>query len=143
MFQLVYVSTAAWPMQNGDLNAILDVSRANNSRLGVTGLLLHIDQGFLQVLEGPRDAVMTVFASIQRDLRHIGLRVLVQQETDERLFVDWSMGFDKIDPAAARTAGVFEITQEAINTIMPARKAKDLAVLLRKFYRINADHLAA
>lgn len=143
MFQIVYVSAASWPMSSGDLNAILDVSRANNRRFGVTGLLLHIDHGFLQVLEGPKEAVMAIFSKVERDTRHIGVRVLVQQEVKERLFGDWSMGFDRLSENNPRTADVFEITREAIENAVAPEKAAQVAVLLRNFYRINAGSCAA
>lgn len=143
IFQLMYVSTSSWKLDNGELSAILDVSRANNRRLGVTGLLLHLDHGFLQILEGPEDSVMEVFGRIERDQRHIGVRVLFRQHVPERLFGDWSMGFDRWTKGAARTAGMFEITEDAIHNIIAPEKAVMIAVLLRNFYRVNAGSCAA
>jgi hypothetical protein len=143
MYQLVYVSTASWPMSHGELNAILDISRANNRRLNVTGMLLHIDQGFLQVLEGPKEAVLEIFHNIERDMRHIGVRILVQKESDERLFTDWNMGYERLSSTDLRTAGVFEITRDAIANAIAPEKAAEIAVLLRNFYRVNAGNCAA
>ena len=143
MFQLMYVSTASWKMDGGDLNAILDRSRINNRRLGVTGLLLHLDHGFLQILEGPEDAVLEIFARVERDHRHIGVHILVQRDVSERLFGEWNMGFDRWNKGAARTADVFEITREAIEDAIPPEKAAELAVLLRNFYRVHAVNCAA
>lgn len=143
MYQLMYVSTASWEMNSGELSAILDVSRANNKRLDVTGLLLHLDRGFLQILEGPEDAVKATYAKIEGDHRHIGLRILLQREVDERLFADWTMGFDRWTEGSPRTAGMFEITQDAIEHAIPPEKAAELAVLLRNFYRVNAGPWAA
>jgi hypothetical protein len=141
--QLMYVSTAAWKLDSGELTAILDASRRNNRRLNVTGLLLHLDHGFLQILEGPEAAVKEIFGKIERDQRHLGIRVLIQQHVPERLFGDWSMGFDRWTRDAPRTADVFEITAEAIETVIPPDKAASLAVLLRNFYRVNAGSCAA
>lgn len=143
MFQLMYVSTASWKMENDDLNAILDVSRAKNSQLGVTGLLLHIDHGFLQILEGPKDAVLEIFGAIERDHRHTGINVLFQHDVPERLFGDWSMGFDRWTKGAPRTTGMFEITEDAIHNIIIPEKAVEIAVLLRNFYMVNAGSCAA
>jgi hypothetical protein len=143
MFQLMYVSTAVWKMENDDLSSILDVSRANNRQLGLTGLLLHLDRGFLQVLEGPKDAVLEIFGRIERDRRHTGLRILFQHDVSDRLFGDWSMGFDRWSRDAPRTAGVFEITADAIQNIISPEKAVEIAVLLRSFYRVNAGSCAA
>ncbi|MGA7675304.1 MAG: BLUF domain-containing protein [Rhizomicrobium sp.] len=143
MHQLVYVSTASWAMSNADLNEILDASRRNNRVNGVTGMLLHIDRGFLQVLEGPKAAVEETYARIKQDRKHNAPRILVEQETDGRLFGDWSMGFDRIDQGQARTTDVFAITRDAIENAITPEKAAHLAILLRNFYRVNAGTLAA
>jgi hypothetical protein len=143
MFQLMYVSTATRKMANDDLCSILEVSRAKNNRLDVTGLLLHLDYGFLQILEGPKDAVLEIFGAIARDHRHTGLRILFQRDVPERLFGNWTMGFDRWTKDAPRTAGMFEITADAIHNIILPEKAVEIAVLLRNFYRVNAGSCAA
>jgi hypothetical protein len=143
MHQLVYVSAASWAMSNAELNEILDASRRNNRRSAVTGMLLHIDRGFLQVLEGPKAAVEEIFARIKRDSRHNALRVLIEQETEGRQFGDWSMGFERLDPGHACTADVFAITRDAIENAVPPEKAAQIAILLRNFYRVNAGSYAA
>lgn len=143
MLQLVYVSSSTWAMSFEDLNAILDASRENNRRSGVTGMLLHLDHGFLQILEGPRDAVMDIFNRIERDARHVGVRILLERESDERLFDEWTMGFDKPSPATQQSDPVFEITREAIDHAIEPKKAAELAVLLRNFYYVNAGNSAA
>ncbi|GAA0557122.1 BLUF domain-containing protein [Rhizomicrobium electricum] len=143
IYQLMYVSTASWPLNTDELSAILDVSRAKNQRANVTGLLLHIDQGFLQILEGPEAAVMEIFRPIERDRRHFGIRVLVQQHVAERLFGGWSMGFDRWTRGEPRTADMFKITADAIENAISPEKAAALAVLLRSFYRINTGGGAA
>lgn len=143
MFQIVYVSTSSWAMSFEDLNAILDASRRNNRRNGVTGMLLHLDRGFLQVLEGPKEAVMTIFEQIKSDPRHHGVRLLLQQEIDGRLFEEWTMGFDKPGPKKQQSEPVFEITREAIEHAIAPEKAAELAVLLRNFYHVNAGNCAA
>lgn len=140
MFQLVYVSHAAWPMDPNDLNDILDVSRRNNVKADVSGLLLYLDQSFLQVLEGPIDAVIDTFGRIAHDPRHDGVRLLVQQHVPERLFDGWGMGFDR---PSLRTPDLFHATQEAITHVVAPEKAALIAAFLRNFYRINSGDRAA
>ena len=141
MYQLVYVSASSWAMKDSDLITILEVSRRKNPPLGVTGMLLHLDHGFLQVLEGPKDAVLSVFAAIERDYRHHGVRVLVQHDVEERLFGEWSMGFDR--PTAEHSPLVFEITRDVIEHAVSSEKAAEIAILLRNFYQVNAGTYAA
>jgi hypothetical protein len=59
MLSLVYASSAKQLFSEEDLTALLQQSRDNNTRLGLSGLLLYKDGNFMQVLERPDD-VLTV-----------------------------------------------------------------------------------
>jgi hypothetical protein len=91
--QLVYTSSAAEPMDSAALAELLRQCRRNNERLGLTGLLLYHDGNFMQVLEGPADAVEAVQLAIVRDRRHCDVTTLLNRPVAERLFGNWSMAF--------------------------------------------------
>ena len=76
-----------------EVRSILDVSRRNNLRAGVTGGLLFSTGCFAQVLEGPMDAVEEAFERIQCDDRHSDVTVLQASPIPSRDFPDWSMAF--------------------------------------------------
>ncbi len=78
---------------DAEIAQILETSRRNNARVGVTGGLLYSDGCFAQVLEGPMDCVETVFERIQCDPRHSDVTVLQATPVDRRDFPDWSMAF--------------------------------------------------
>jgi hypothetical protein len=91
MLQLVYVSSVSQKTGNVDPAAILAVSRANNSRDDITGLLYSDGARFLQALEGPEDKVEAAFTRIKRDERHRAVVVLSRREIDSREFGEWAM----------------------------------------------------
>lgn len=93
MFFIVYVSSAAQAFSRAELLDILAKSRANNTQLGVTGMLLYKDGNIIQVLEGEESVVQKLYAKIASDVRHQGLITLVQGTIAARQFPDWSMGF--------------------------------------------------
>ncbi len=76
-----------------DIGRILQVSRSNNARDGITGGLLFSKDCFAQVLEGPIDAVENAFERIQCDDRHGEVTVLQSGPIAARDFPDWSMAF--------------------------------------------------
>ncbi|MDE2110761.1 MAG: BLUF domain-containing protein [Alphaproteobacteria bacterium] len=143
MFQLVYVSTTSWAISHAEMNEVLDASRRNNRVNGVSGLLLHIDRGFLQILEGSKAAVAETYARIVCDKRHGGCRVLVEQEIGDRLFGTWSMGYEHLRPSASRTSDIFAAVSYALDGIMPPERAAHIAVLFRDFYRAEMGNRAA
>lgn len=94
MRSVVYSSSASHPFSEQDLAALLRQSRANNARDGLTGLLMHRDGRFLQLIEGPDGAVERRMAAIESDDRHGGVRVLLEDEVEQRRFPDWTMGYE-------------------------------------------------
>lgn len=106
LYHIVYVSSASHLFSKQELLDLLEKAREKNHRLGITGLLLYRDGDFIQLLEGEKDAVETLFATISTDPRHSQTMVLLEEPTDQRLFDDWSMGFrDLSDPDVQATSG--------------------------------------
>ncbi|HEX4336914.1 MAG TPA: BLUF domain-containing protein [Polyangiaceae bacterium] len=100
--QLIYVSAARQPFDEEQLRALLLDARRRNQAAGVSGLLLHERGSFLQMLEGPKDAVTETFERISKDRRHHRLVLVYQAAHEQRVFADWSMGFVSMSPATAR-----------------------------------------
>lgn len=90
MLQLVYISSAS-PAAPTDVAPILQTSRRNNVRDGLSGLLYADGRRFLQVLEGEPEKVEAAFARISCDPRHRAVVVLSRRDIDAREFGDWAM----------------------------------------------------
>lgn len=95
MISLAYFSSASDEPGARDLDAILEVSRRNNTAAGVTGLLCHYDGSFLQFLEGDEGPVRATFDRIALDPRHSGILKVHDEPIVARAFADWSMGLVK------------------------------------------------
>lgn len=74
-----------------ELEEILEVSRRNNTRDGLTGALVYDDKTFLQWLEGGQAEIRDVFERISRDSRHTEIMLLTVRRLEDRWFPDWSM----------------------------------------------------
>ena len=97
LFHLGYVSTETGDLgSDGMVDLLIKARRFNTSR-DITGLLLHRDRSFYQVLEGAEDVVRETFDGIEKDERHTAIDVLFEGEVDEREFPDWQMGFLNLD----------------------------------------------
>jgi hypothetical protein len=106
VFSLVYLSSATISFSDLDLIELLKQSRKNNSKIGLTGMLLFKDGDFLQVLEGEEEKVRALYHRIGRDPRHGRLTVLFQGFSSKRDFPDWSMGYHNLNcPETAKIPG--------------------------------------
>lgn len=95
---IVYASRAVEPFDHDRLVQLLTESRANNARDGITGMLVYRDLDFIQILEGPDAAVRALLERIGRDPRHTDVRVLLEEQTSERKYAAWSMGYEPTAP---------------------------------------------
>lgn len=93
MLLIAYFSTATDPQTAETIDGILVASRANNARDDITGLLVAGGNRFLQIIEGPRAPMKTLWAAIRADHRHCGVTQLVRRRTTKRRFDAWSMAF--------------------------------------------------
>lgn len=96
LITLVYVSVATKKLSESELVEILEVARAKNEKLNITGMLLYRDGFFVQALEGEQAVVEDLFHVIAKDERHKNVIVVYQNSIATRSFNDWSMGFNML-----------------------------------------------
>ena len=92
-YQIMYSSQATKPMKVTDLEKILADARAGNQARNVTGALVYVDDVFFQLIEGDKDVVHNLMASIASDSRHHSVKVFYEAEVDVRAFESWSMAY--------------------------------------------------
>lgn len=80
------------PMTKEVLDEITEKSIQNNKITGITGMLLGIENRYLQYLEGEEEAVRTLIQKIKKDGRHYEMTQWVSGFSASRIFNDWSMG---------------------------------------------------
>jgi hypothetical protein len=102
LIRLLYASRATQAVTPELIESILTQARRHNVEHGITGILCHGANVFMQALEGGRDEVNALYNRITRDTRHSKVVVLQYEEISERLFAGWTMGqvnLSKINPS--------------------------------------------
>ena len=102
LVRLIYASRASDEKLCDTLQSIMQTSHTNNPHHGITGILCHSDQVFMQVLEGGREAVNTLYGNILRDPRHSAVMLMLYEEITERRYGCWTMGqanLSKLNPS--------------------------------------------
>jgi hypothetical protein len=111
LHHMIYISRATranFADQSECVKRILAVSRVNNSRKGVTGALLACDDWFVQILEGRRIDVGTIFEPISRDADHCDIAIIASGPSAERRFASWNMCASTLSPTDKAIVEVLE-----------------------------------
>ncbi len=108
LYHVLYVSNAVGRLSDEDLQQIAQTSHENNVRNGVTGVLLHRDGTFLQLLEGPLEAIDETLCRIRRDPRHTDFRILFRGLCKNRNFLTSNMGVLSADSVPEENQAVLD-----------------------------------
>jgi hypothetical protein len=115
LMQLIYASRP-FGFDEAMLNGILADARRNNPRHDITGALICRADIYLQLLEGPEEALTGLFDRIRRDDRHVEVVELRRAEVTDRLFPAWAM---RDDPARSWMWTQEEVTNGAVARATP------------------------
>ncbi len=132
---LVYTSQSRQPVDGEMIDAILNVAQTFNSQNNITGFLMVRGNYFLQLLEGPEDAVLQLYNKISMDKRHHRITLQGKASIENRIMDKWSMGyieeFKETQPSAQSMLELFELAREG----QVISSAKPLEKMLRIFSR--------
>ena len=95
--RIAYVSRMVEPFEPEDIAALAKRAAEINSRTEVTGVLCFNGHEFLQVIEGPAEAIALTYARISGDERHRVEKLIVTETIDEREFGDWGMALVRLE----------------------------------------------
>lgn len=142
MIELVYVSRAKQHFEEPQLLELLEQARANNTRSGITGLLLYDNKGtFIQALEGNDEQVDSLYEKILQDTRHSNLSRISRRAIETRTFPDWKMGFKLVDLTSLKSASGFSQYMQDQDSVIDSQNAKGLAIELLNYFKHSDNSL--
>ena len=133
VFQLVYSSAATQDFWPQDIFELVEKARLRNGASDITGMLLYHDGHFLQLLEGPEEAVRSCFARVARDPRHTSVKVVTTGTCKERDFPNWTMGLERIEDAWNLPRAWSTIFEEGLSVTPTAESSSAVKDLLLSF----------
>jgi Sensors of blue-light using FAD len=91
LIRMLYVSTAVGPITTAVTGTILRSAQAFNTDNGITGVLCQGQGVYLQVLEGRRGEVNSLYARIAADRRHKNVQLMAFEDIIGRRYGAWAM----------------------------------------------------
>lgn len=107
MKQIIYHSQP-FGFDEAMLRGILMQARRNNQRDGITGALICRQDMYLQLIEGPDDAIDVLYAKIVADDRHSDVQLAHSESVEKRMFPEWDMLDDSMPGVTFSFEGISE-----------------------------------
>ena len=129
MRRIVYVSTATG-LSAADIAEILESAQRNNAQREITGFLLYNGRNFLQLIEGPQAALMSLMSTLARDPRHSGMLTMIDEAIDRRSCPSWSMHHMRLAPN-------LRLRRESIEAELPVPISAQARQMVQNFAYLN------
>ncbi|MEO1328226.1 MAG: BLUF domain-containing protein [Pseudomonadota bacterium] len=139
LMRLVYVSAASPHLTRADLIEMGRTAQRNNQRKRLTGLLLHVENEFFQILEGPAGAVEEVFSRICEDDRNDWVTPLLREHPFRRVFKTWSMGCFDLPFGDLPPEIFFRADWDEVRLRVNADRRQDFYRFLERFYQVHLE----
>lgn len=102
LLRILYTSETHNRLSDVDLTKLLQQSRKNNQRIQIHGILCYNHSDFIQVLEGPETAVISLYKRILDDERHHDCKLINICLSNKYIFNNWAMGYIDISQGDMR-----------------------------------------
>ena len=93
LVQLIYTSKKTQSMPLIDIMSMVEKAAENNAKADISGQLIFRDGRFLQLLEGPVEAVNRLYYHIIKDARHADPVLIHYGLAYSRLYEKWGMKY--------------------------------------------------
>jgi hypothetical protein len=139
VYQLIYTSCPCESLTPPVLSELMALSRRNNAREGITGILLHTEGQFMQVVEGPRAAVDRLMERIHKDTRHEDVRIVMAHTVMRRDFGEWDMALHALPrEALGKSSALSEFFKPEFD-IRSLRYGSPASFLLQAFRELHIE----
>ena len=92
IMQLIYMSSPSEVLNEHNLLSVVRAAQKSNIEKNISGFLILDDHTIVQLLEGSKKEVMSLFEKIERDSRHHAIKVLYKTVVGKRTMPFLGMG---------------------------------------------------
>jgi Sensors of blue-light using FAD len=139
MYHLVYISYATAPFLETELVDMLQKFRIKNKPKEITGMMLYLQERFIQVLEGDQSTIKRLYNRIEKDPRHKKVSIVLEGESPERIFKNWSMGFKNLSLADYNELSGFQDMDTFFAKQNVSNESSAALIFLKLFYKKNLN----
>jgi len=132
-FQLIYTCALSADVNGAGLNEIAQESYVTYGEKQITGLSICKNGSSLNILEGDKETVLSVYADTLKDNRTINKLALLRREVENREFETWSMGFKNTE----NTEATFILNTTNFSKALPDNLSPEINTIIKTFKRVN------
>ncbi|WP_430468554.1 BLUF domain-containing protein [Winogradskyella ouciana] len=124
-YSIIYQSKSQSHFAPMDIELMLMKAKRKNKRLKITGCIVYADNKFIQLIQGPKDAIIDLYKEIKADKRHFKVITLLEQSTEQKIWSDWSMAMLDFSGNVKQVMNSRILLESYLENVTPKEKESD------------------
>ncbi|MTE27524.1 BLUF domain-containing protein [Winogradskyella ouciana] len=124
-YSVIYQSKSQSHFAPMDIELMLMKAKRKNKRLKITGCIVYADNKFIQLIQGPKDAIIDLYKEIKADKRHFKVTTLLEQSTEQKIWSDWSMAMLDFSGNVKQVMNSRILLESYLENVTPKEKESD------------------
>lgn len=124
-YSVIYQSKSQSHFAPMDIELMLMKAKRKNKRLKITGCIVYADNKFIQLIQGPKDAIIDLYKEIKADKRHFKVTTLLEQSTEQKIWSDWSMAILDFSGNSKQVMNSRILLESYLENVTPKEKESD------------------
>ena len=126
-YVITYVSTADYSLEESEVERLLIESEISNNENNLSGILLFSEGNFLQVLEGKKETILSLYETILNDKRHHSVLKILGKDISQELYNGYQSKFlsehskfkeNKLEAYLKPLCVLDEVSQKVVGNIL-------------------------
>ena len=136
-YSIIYQSKGQEKFTFNDIELMLLKAKQKNKKLKITGCIVYANYKFIQLIQGPKQAIIDLYQDIKNDDRHYSVMTLLEKSSKEKLWSDWSMAMLNFSGNSKQIMSSRILLETYFETANKKEKDSDAF----KIFRSNVLHL--
>lgn len=93
VYSIIYTSRSQNSFHIDEIKKMLLKAKQFNKVNNITGIILYYKLQFIQLIEGDKESIESLYKDIQADKRHFDVETIISTFSKQSLWTEWSMAF--------------------------------------------------
>jgi hypothetical protein len=110
-------------------------NKANN----ITGIILYYKLQFIQLIEGDKESIDSLYKDIQADKRHFDVETIISTSSKQSLWTEWSMAFYDFSNTTDQSDYLRLLLEASFEDVNSKQKNSEVLTTLRQHTSLILD----
>lgn len=139
VYSIIYKSKSQNSFHIDEIKKMLLKAKRFNKVNNITGIILYYKLQFIQLIEGDKKSIESLYKDIQADKRHFDVETIISTVSKQSLWTEWSMAFYDFSDTSNQSDYLRLLLEASFEDVNSQQKNSEVLTSLRQHTSLILD----